>query len=114
MGGEGKDYPFRGEGSGLLGVAKRASAPAWGVRWSVWPLLADNDRGHAEHVGSCLLIGIGPHRFVFTAAHILGRVPDRNLYIITHAGLVRLFGTVFRTPTPSSGSRENDVLDAGF
>jgi hypothetical protein len=106
--------PFEGKEDRLRALADRAVA-AWGVFGrSVWPLVVINHAGEYEQVASCVLVRIGPLRFVWTAAHVLDWATKSTLSIITGVGLIALSGARFRTPLPPSRNREDDRRDVGF
>lgn len=63
-------------------------------------------------VGSAVLVRVGARHFLFTAAHVMEEFNHKG--ILTEAGgkFVELSGESYRTKLPSSGSHQNDRLDA--
>jgi hypothetical protein len=64
-----------------------------------------------EHIGSGVLVRVGPERFLFTAAHVADFRKKGQLYIGGESYPIRLSGNVFHTVAPA-GDRARDPIDA--
>jgi len=82
----------------------------------VVPLYGTAERSKRYVVGSGVLVRIEENAFLITAAHVLDEqqrvrtnieVPGRN-------ALLPLGGQALKTPLPSSGRREEDLIDIGI
>ena len=69
--------------------------------------------GGYELEGSGVLMKIGSHRFLLTAAHVVDRANGLSAYVGLPGGYVELSG-VTKATTPPSGKRDEDRVDLAF
>lgn len=77
---------------------------------AVCPILRDV-HGNLEQIGSGVLLGIGEHRFLLTAAHVLDERHRYPMMAPGTKGFVGITGQLISSNIPKSGSRMDDRYD---
>jgi hypothetical protein len=80
---------------------------------SVCPIFRTNEQG-TEQFGSGVLVRIGEHHFLLTAAHVLDDSERYDLLIPGRDGLKGLNGHFAGMRMPSSGNRSDDRYDIAY
>jgi hypothetical protein len=97
-------------------IRENASIASQLLAGATRPLFRATRHGEPELVASCVLLRIGDHRFLISAAHCFDE-PDTEVSQLWVGGagrMVEVSGVEMRTSSSSSNSRANDRYDVAF
>lgn len=79
----------------------------------VFQVRVEVDRRHVPHVGSCILLRVGPRLFALSAAHVFDQNKDNTLFVVTPTTSVPLAGQKHCSPSDYPDHRD-DPFDVGI
>ena len=98
----------------LLRIAERSAALKTEAEPFVRPICMADARGAPEVVGSCVLVALGKHRVLLTAAHVLDWADKGTLYLVADGDIIALPPEFHRTVLKDGKTRADDVQDMGI
>jgi len=81
---------------------------------AVRPLFRGRRKHDPEHIGTCVLLRVGPARLLLTAAHVIDEFLSDDMLILGDAALEGIKAQGVRNDPPNGKPRADDPIDAGI
>lgn len=81
---------------------------------SICPLFREDSNGKPEQFGSGVLMRIGDHFFLASAAHVFDSFKKDEILIPGKDHLIPIYGNYSTSKLPDNGTREDDGIDLGY